>query len=308
MKWFLRTLSFLIGLMPEPMVRFLAGVVGVLLHSVVRYRRSVVQDNLRHAFPNTSEQWRARVSRLTYRHLALTLFEFLRIPRYAAESFRGQLRVEGLEHFRAAQAKGKGVLFLTGHMGSFELGAGAMAHAHSGEKFWLIVKSYPGSTDEFMGEVRRTTDLELLPDRNAMRDVRAALSRNESVVFVLDQNSTRKIGVFVDFFGRKACTMSGLAVTALRTRAPVIPVAIRREPDGSHVLQMFEEIPIEKQDDLRASVQHMTQVYTRFIEDRIRAHPEQWLWTHRRWRTRPAEEMVPPQLSTRAGAAGDGSR
>ena len=115
-----------------------------------------------------------------------------------------------------------------------------------------------------------------------------ALRRNEAVVFVLDQNATRSIGVFVDFFGRPACTMSGLAVLAERTGAEVIAAVPWREGPGRHVLTVLPAIPFERQADREETVRHMTQVYTRVIEDAIKARPAQWFWTHKRWRTRPA--------------------
>ena len=196
------------------------------------------------------------------------------------------VRVEGWEHYRNARKKEKGVFVLTGHLGSFELAAGAVAmqleeHAH------LIVKSFPKAVDDFVNSVRQSPKLTPIAAKGAMKPVLKAVKNKDMVVFVQDQNSTHHIGVFVDFFGKQACTMSGLAVTALRTEAPVLGVSIWREDDGSHVLKFFEEIPLEPQEDSEASIQHMTQIYTRFIEDRIREHPAQWLWTHRRWKTRP---------------------
>jgi KDO2-lipid IV(A) lauroyltransferase len=93
----------------------------------------------------------------------------------------------------------------------------------------------------------------------------------------------------VDFFGHPASTMSALAVLAARTGAPVVPAAIWREPDGRHVLELGAPIPFEQTGKLRRDVVRMTERYTGFIEAQIRAHPEQWLWTHKRWKT--AEEI-----------------
>ena len=153
----------------------------------------------------------------------------------------------------------------------------------------IIVKSFPEGVDRFVTGVRTGTNLKLLPAKGAVKSVLQALNKKEIVVFVQDQNSTRKIGVFVDFFGREACTMSGLAMMALRTGTPVIGVSIRREKLGSHVLTFYPEIPLEHKDNPEESVIHMTQIYTHFLEERIRENPAQWFWTHRRWKTQRTE-------------------
>lgn len=300
MSLLLSTISALAGLLPDGLVRALAAAGGRAWFHVLRYRRAVILSNLARAFPELDLRARLQLGKAACTHLVETLLEFLRIPRYARRGLGALLEVEGREHLDAALAKGKGVLCLTGHLGSFELVAGAIAERLGPGRVALVVKPFPPAVDRFVTRVRELTGLQVIRAHGGMKGILRALARGTCVVFVLDQNATRHIGVFVDFFGHPASTMSSLALIALRTEAPVIGVATFRRPDGRHVLHIGPEIPIEARETREETVRHMTQLYTRFIEDRIRAHPEQWLWTHRRWKTQP--EVSTPASSEAGGA------
>jgi KDO2-lipid IV(A) lauroyltransferase len=151
----------------------------------------------------------------------------------------------------------------------------------------MVVKSFPKSVDRVVSEIRRSAHLALIPASGGLDPIRQALKRNEAVAFVLDQNATRRIGVFVDFFGSPACTMSALAVLALRTKAPVLPVAAYRDPAGRHHLVVHPPIPAAEGANLKDAIAKTTRRYNEYLEEQIRLHPEQWLWTHKRWRTQP---------------------
>lgn len=295
----LRLLAGFVGLWPEAAVHAFARAAGGLWWHVLRYRRRVMQDNLQQAFPELTPRARARLGRAACTHLLTTLLEVLRIPRYRRRGLEQVVRVEGLEHFFAAKAKGKGVLCVSGHLGCWELGVAGVAAAAA--PVHLVVKRFGPAVDRFITGLRTGSGLGVIPADGAVRPILHALKRNEAVVFVLDQNATRSIGVFVDFFGKPACTMAGLAVLAERTGAEVIAAVPRREGPGRHVLEVLPAIPFEAQETREATVQHMTQVYTRVIEAAIRAQPIQWFWTHKRWRTRPAPLSTPG-----SGEEGDG--
>ena len=285
----LKALSRSSGLLAERAVAGLATLAGWVWYHLLRYRRGVLHQNLALAFPERTSAERAALARAACTHLARTVLEFLRIPRYARAGFEGVVRVEGLEHCRAALREGRGVLGLTGHLGSFELIASAVAQRLD-EPVSVVVKSFPRSVEGFITWIRGSTRLGLIPARGGMKAILRALRGGEVVIFVLDQNATRRLGVFVEFFGKPACTMSALAVIAARTGAPVVPSAMWREPNGAHVLQVYPPIPLEAAETPEATIERMTQRYTEFLEARIREHPEQWLWTHKRWRTRPEGE------------------
>ena len=287
MNVLLRGLSAIVGVLPDAVLRLLSTVGAWLLFSVLGYRRAVIAQNIQRAFPNASADLRGAIAANAGRHLFLTLLEFLKMPTYASARFEGVCRIEGMEHLDAATAQGRGVLVLTGHLGSFELGAGTIAMHLEDRKVWLVVKSFPEGTDKFVTYVRERCTLGVIRAKGGMKQILRALKDRDAVAFVLDQNATKKLGVFVDFFGEKACTMAALAVIAERTKAPVIGTTSWRETDGTHVFRMYEAIPFEAQATREETVRHMTQIYTNFIEDRIREHPEQWLWSHRRYKTRP---------------------
>ena len=265
-----------------------SGILGSLWWWCVPYRRRVIRQNLDRAFPGTSTEEKNRLGRAACVHLVRSLYELLRLPRYRSEDLTARVEVRGHEHYRAAKAQGRGVLCLSAHLGSFELTVQGAAPEVA--PAWLVVKSFSPSFDRYVNEQRAAAGLGVIRAKGAIRPVLKALARNEIVAFVMDQNATRKIGVFVDFFGEPACTLSALAVLAERTGAPVIAAACYREPDGRHVLELFPEIPLERRDTRASTVRHMTRRYTEWIEERIRRRPEQWFWTHRRWKTRPKVE------------------
>jgi KDO2-lipid IV(A) lauroyltransferase len=277
--------SFCFGLLSERSVVLLSRALGWIWFNVLRYRRRVILENLARAFPEQEDAQRRRLGLEACRHLVRTLFEFIRIPTYQKRGLDDVVRFEGLENFELARAKGKGVLCLSGHLGSFELCVAAVARR--ARPVNLVVKPFPGGVDRFVNRVRRAAELGVIYADGALRPIIKALKNNESVVFVLDQNATRKIGVFVDFFGKPACTMAALATLAVRTGAAVIAATPYRDDAGRHVLQVHPEIPLEERATREETIVHMTQVYTRFLEEAIKRHPEQWFWTHKRWRTQP---------------------
>lgn len=286
----LRAASSSMRVLPEYFVRILAVTFGVFWFNLVRYRRGVILSNLAQAFPANTYKERCRLGRASCIHLVRTLFEFHQIPHNVHSYFERVVRIEGVEHYEAAKIQGKGVFVVSGHLGSFELGIAALACRLS--SFSVIVKRFPSALDCHISRIRSHSGIEIIPARGALTPVREALKKNRAVVVVLDQNSTYRKGVFVDFFGKPACTMAGLAILAIRTGAPVIGASAWREHTGSHVVRFHPEFPLEHQASRADTVRYMTQLYTRFIEEAIRAHPEQWLWPHKRFKTRPRGEVA----------------
>ena len=284
----IRSLSAIVGALPEAAVAWIAAVAGRLWFHVLRYRRAVILENLARAFPEHTAGERRRLGREACEHLVAALLELLRTPRYFARGVERVVESRGLDHVHAALAKGRGLLIVTGHLGSFELGAGAIVRAVAPLRAHLLVKSFPAGVDAFLTARRTAAGYHNIRDRRTLPEILRALRNNEIVVFVIDQNATRNQGVFVDFFGEPACTMAALAVVARRTGAPVHGVSIWREGPGRHIVEVQPEISPAAEADSEVT---LMQRYTRVIEDSIRAHPAQWTWTHRRWRTRPR----PPQ-------------
>lgn len=205
-------------------------------------------------------------------------------PQITSANVRGWIGYEGFEHFEQARARGRGVLFATGHLGNWELSA--YAHALLAEPMSFVVRPLDNPLlDTLATEYRELSGNRVLGRRDFLRVLVEALRRNEAVGVLIDQNVTADRGVFVDFFGRKACVDAGFARLAHRTGAAVIPgFALWDAALQRHVLKFYPPVPMTG--DALADTQAVHTV----LEQAIRAHPGQWLWIHRRWKTRPPGE------------------
>jgi KDO2-lipid IV(A) lauroyltransferase len=197
-----------------------------------------------------------------------------------------RVKVEGVEHLNSAMARGRGVLILTAHFGNWEL----LAASHVLTAFPLSVVARPldhPALDRLVARFRARSRAELINKHRALSEILSALRRQRMVGILLDQNASRREGVFVPFFGIPASTSKGLALLALKTGAPVVPIFIRREPDGRHRVIVDPAVPLSPTGDRDRDLVEATAAFTRIIEANVRQWPEQWLWIHRRWKTRP---------------------
>lgn len=262
--------------------RLLGGLVGRL----DRAHLDRAEDQLRRSLGEGEDP--AALARAMYAHLGMCLAELAWVERKVADgSVRDWVRIEGLAHVQEALAKGKGLIIASGHLGNWELGAVAMAA--SGIPLSIVARPLDNPRlDARLCAIRRAGGSEILQKRNALRALREVLARGRGVAVLIDQDA-RDQGVFVDFFGRPASTVPSVAAVALRSGSPLVVTAMRREPGHlSHVLS-FEPVEIppssgDRKEDARA----LTALLTKKLEARIRRAPEQWLWMHRRWKTRGA--------------------
>jgi KDO2-lipid IV(A) lauroyltransferase len=256
-------------------------------------RSAAAREQLRLAFPDWTERERRAVLERAFANLARGFVEFCTVGALSPAELRGLADVEGLEHFEAARraAPSGGVVCLTGHVGSWELLLAVMA-AH-GIPIAVIQRRRDNPLlDELVGRLRGASGAELLPRGSAARAALRGLRDGKVVAMTLDQNAPRREGVFVPFFGRPACTRDGPARIAMRTGAPVIPVFIERIGEGArHRVRVHPPLDLvpEGADPQGALVENVARM-TATIEAAIRRNPDQWIWTHRRWRTRPLEE------------------
>ncbi len=213
--------------------------------------------------------------------LARVLLAVAKFPRMRPETIGQWIRCEGLEHFEAARRNGRGVLVATGHLGNWELSA--FAHAWLTAPMNVVVRPLDNPLlDDFLRRRRELSGNRSISKRDIARPILKALAANEAVGILVDHNSAADSGVFVDFFGVPACADSGFAKLAARSGAAVIPgFALWSEKERKYVLRFYPRIPITGDPLLdTARVQQA-------IEEIVRAHPNQWLWIHRRWKTRP---------------------
>jgi KDO2-lipid IV(A) lauroyltransferase len=288
--WLVLAVARSLGLLPRPLARLLAGALAFTIHRLLGRLRRVGLRNLEMALPGLSIAERQRILRGVYRHLGWQLVEFCRMPRYTAENTRGWLRTEGLENYLAAQAHGKGVLVVTGHLGAWELSS--FYHSLMGHPMSMVIRRLDNRRlDEFVNGIRCMHGNRVLHKDDFGRGLLTAMRAGQTVGILMDTNMTPPQGVFVPFFGVEACTASGLAHVALKTGAAVLPGFVLWEPsERQYVLHFGPELDLTRSGDIQADILAATAQCTETIESWIRRYPDQWLWIHRRWKTRPAGE------------------
>jgi Kdo2-lipid IVA lauroyltransferase/acyltransferase len=288
--FFVWLLVKLFALPPRILGRRMGAALGAFAFSVIPRLRRVGMRNLEIAFPFSSPVEREQILRTLYRNLGWQLAEFCRMPAYTRQNTGNLMRYEGLERYLAAKEKGKGVLILTGHLGAWELSS--FYHSLMGYPMSMVIRRLDNpKVDRLVNGIRCLHGNQVLHKDDFARALLSTMRKGESVGILMDTNMTPPQGTFVDFFGKEACTASGLARVALKTGAAVLPGFMLWEPaEGKYVLHFGEEIPIVSTGDDQADVQEITQRLTSELESWIRRYPEQWLWVHRRWKTRPAGE------------------
>ena len=239
-----------------------------------------------------------------YNSLGRQLAEFCRMRRYTPENTRNYFRYEGLEHWEQAAARGRGVLIVTGHLGAWELSS--FYHSLMGHPMSMVIRRLDNArVDAFVNGIRCRHGNQVLHKDDFARGLIGAVRAGRSVGVLMDTNMTPPQGVFVPFFGREACTASGVARVAARTGAAVLPgFLLWHENEHRYVLHFYPEIELQGTGDAEADASENTARCTAAIERVIRAYPEQWLWVHRRWKTRPPGESPVYEAIKRERTAG----
>ena len=288
-----RTLLGAIGLgasaLPERWALRGGALLGAVAGGVLRLRRRDVDRHLRLAFPERSPGWRRQVARACYRHFGREAVATLRAGAWTVERLRARARLVGFEPFRADAASGGGVLLLTAHLGTWELGGAAIA-AH-GVPLEVVGK---GARDPVFQEqlfrMRERLGMRVIEMGDAPREVLRALRRGRPAALLWDQNAHRG-GIFVPFFGRAAATARGPALFAARAGVPVyFAVAIRDAGAESRYTVTFERLPFTPSGNADEDATALAAAYAAALERAVRSAPEQYFWQHRRWKTRPPEE------------------
>ena len=282
----------LLGALPRPLARGVGIVLGQMVYALHGRLRRVGMRNLEIAFPAMKTAERRRILKGVFTGLGRQLAEFCRFPKYTKENVGEVAIYDGFEHFEAARAKGKGVLFLTAHLGGWEIGA--FAHSLYGNVLRIVVRPLDNPyLDRFVDHYRTLHGNSTFGKQDFARGLLGAMRAGETVGVLMDQNMTPPAGVFVDFFGQPACTAAGIARVAAHTGAAVVPgftlwdAALRK-----YRIHFEPAIELTRTGDEDADAVANTAKFTKVIEDFARKYPDQWLWVHRRWKTRP--EGAPP--------------
>jgi KDO2-lipid IV(A) lauroyltransferase len=288
--WLVLAVARGLGLMPRGLARLLAGALAWCVYHALGRLRRVGERNLTLALPELSSAARKKILRGVYRYLGWQLVEFCRMSRYTPENTRGRIRTEGLDFYLAAEERGKGVLVLTGHLGAWELSS--FYHSLMDHPMGMVIRRLDNRPlDDFVNSIRCLHGNRVLHKDDFARGLLTAMRAGETVGILMDTNMTPPQGAFVPFFGLLACTASGLARVALRTGAAVLPGFMLWEPaERKYVLHFGEELAFAHTSDPEADVLAATAQCNQALESWIRRYPDQWLWIHRRWKTRPPGE------------------
>ena len=289
--WLVAGVARVLGRMPRPLARLWAYVLAVKVYWLCGRLRRTGRRNLDLALPELDPRARARILRREYLHLGWQLVEFCRMPRYTAANTREWMRTEGLEHYLAARARGKGVLIVTGHLGAWELSS--FYHSLMGYPMGLVIRRLDNrKLDAFVNGIRCLHGNTVIHKDDFGRGLLTAMREGGTVGILMDTNMTPPQGEFVPFFGIEACTGTGAAHIARKTGAAVLPgFMVWERYERRYVLRFGPEIEIPQTEDAAADILEGTRRCTATIESWVRRYPDQWLWVHRRWKTRPAGEL-----------------
>lgn len=280
----------LLGILPRRVARWV-GVTFVRIAYVFRKPlRQAAVFNLQLAFPDWSREQRKQTIHGMNRQIGWMIGEFSQFPKYTRERIEEIVVIDGAENFDEAQRRGRGVLFLTGHMSAWELAP--FAHARYGHPLHFLVRPVANrKVDALINGYRCLSGNRPIDKNRSARAILKVLSEGGTVGILSDHNTSLDEGVFVNFFGIPASTTSGLARVALRTGAAVVPGFLCWDESLQKYRLGFEPaVDLARTGDDEADVRENTQRFMQVIERYVRRHPEQWLWVHKRWKTRPPGE------------------
>jgi KDO2-lipid IV(A) lauroyltransferase len=278
------------GALPRPLARAMGAGVARMLFAVTPRLRKIAEFNLKLAFPNWTDAQREATLRGMVCSLGWMAAEFARMPRYTRENIEEIIVLDGNENFLEGQRRGKGVLFLTAHMGAWELSS--YAHALYGYPLHYMARPLDNARlDALVNRYRGLSGNQPIFKNESARAMLKTLREAGTVGILADQNTLPEEGAFVDFFGTPACTTTGIARVALHTGAAVVPgYAVWDESLKKYRLRFEPPLELVRTGDAERDILENTQCFAKVTEEIIRKYPEQWVWVHARWKTRPEGE------------------
>ena len=279
---------------PRGAVGPLGRALGSLVATISPRHRRIVMNNLRFAFPEKSDLERRVIARRFYRNFTRGLVEFLRMPATSADETIETNVLEGKEYIDEALARGVGVVLISAHYGNWETMAARLALAGYCPLNVIARNQRDQEVTELLTSLRKHGGLRVIPRDGAIRECVRRLQNNEVIGMLIDQNAGEN-GVFVPFFGKLASTAAGAAVLAGRTNAPIMPIIIVRQPDGTQIGEIGPPVETQRTGDVESDVIANTAIFTKIIEDAVRRHPDHWFWMHQRWKARPHWERQEPE-------------
>ncbi|HKT80604.1 MAG TPA: lysophospholipid acyltransferase family protein [Vicinamibacterales bacterium] len=278
-----RSVIAIVRLLPAPVVPRVGAAVGMVFYLFDRSHRRIAEENVAAAFPRRDPRERRAVVRAAFQHFGRLLFELLKWSTLSPEAMLARVEFEGDDRVRAAHALGKGVLFITGHFGFWELQA--LVHALRLPPMAVIARALDNEPlNALLERIRTRTGNSVIYRAATVRGVLRALQANHGVGILIDQHIQNRDAVEVDFFNRPAATTSLVAALALRTGAPVVPLFALPIAGGRYRM-VYEPAVLPPANDDADAIREFTQRCTDVLEMYVRRHPDLWLWMHRRWRS-----------------------
>jgi Kdo2-lipid IVA lauroyltransferase/acyltransferase len=280
-----KILLFTFQCIPLVVRKGLFKIAFLLFYYLVSKSRLIVLHNLQRSFPEKNSKEIIKIAKGVYRHFAIVAAEFFDMPYITNDNIHQWVDVDGYENYEVAIARGEGILSIVAHFGNWELLP--IAVPMYAKPMHIVYRPLDNPIFDNMVEYVRTMQgNELIRKGGSGKKIMELLKENQIIGILSDQNVARYEGVFVDFFGRSACTGVGLAVMAMRSGAPIIPVFMARQKSGKYKFIIKPFIKAICTDDYEADLQVNTQRFTKIIEDIVREYPEQWFWFHQRWKTK----------------------
>jgi KDO2-lipid IV(A) lauroyltransferase len=281
-----KRLLFIFHCIPRSVRKGFFLVIFFLFYHVSTKNRLITLHNLLRAFPEKETEETIAIAKGVYRHFAMVAAEFFDLPYINRENIHKWVDVEGLENYQSAIAKGKGLLTIVAHFGNWELMTIAVPMYL--QPIDIVYRPLDNQVIDNMVEYVRTIQGNtLIPKGGSGKKIMELLKGNHLIGILSDQNVSNREGVFVDFFGRLACTGVGLTVMAVRSCAPVLPLFMARQKSGKYKLILKPAIEAVCTDDYEADLVTNTQRFVKIVEVVIREYPQQYFWFHQRWKTKP---------------------
>ena len=287
--WFYGFTATLIGFCVSWMPRRMALAIGVQLGTLAFWlasqQRNLACEHIARSLNLSDEHKVKSIAKRCFQNLGQTVIEFMQFPRLNLNRIKKYVKIEGIQHVQHALAQGKGAIILTGHFGNWELLAATISVTVA-PLTPIVRKLRSHRLNILVNKYREKVGYTTIDRDTGVRDALRCLKRNELLGIVADVDTTVN-GVFVDFFGMPAYTPYSPVAFALKTGASILPTFIIREPDGSHRAIIEPPLVLKRSEIKEKELVINTQKFTKIIEDYIRQYPDQWIWMHKRWKTRP---------------------
>jgi len=279
-----------LSLLPRGVSLVLSGLFSEMAFLFCRRLRRVADKNLSLALPDLTRTQRRKITKGVFLNLGRLLGEFAQFPKLNRENIEQVVVYDGYENYAESVRRGRGTLYLTAHFGCWELSP--YAHAVYGHPLKFVVRPIDNPhIDRVINSFRTLSGNQIIEKKEALKEIVKALRKNEAVGILIDQNVTLESGVFVPFFNTLACTTTSIATIALRTGATVLPgVLIWDDKLRKHRLHFEPPVVLIETGNMQADIEVNTGLFNQVLEGLVRKYPDQWLWVHRRWKTRPIDE------------------